>query len=207
MKLLIATKNLGKTAEIKALLGLALQKSVKVLTLTDMPPTSLPRETGSTFEENAKIKGLHYADKLKMLCIADDSGLSVEALGGRPGVNSARFAGEEATDQENIALLLDRLFNRPKPWKASFVCVAVATLPGRVVAMAQGIVHGEIVTEPRGIRGFGYDPVFLVSSLGKTMAELSGEEKNRISHRGVAMRSLIAQMKENGTLQPEFALP
>ena len=202
MKLVIATKNRGKIAEMRMMLGPALQKKVEVAALYDMPPTSMPRETGRTFEENAKIKGLHYSEKLKALCIADDSGLTVEALGGMPGAYSARFAGPEATDEQNIAMLLDRLSDYPRPWKASFECVAVATLPGRVIAMASGAIHGEILPEQRGEGGFGYDPVFFIAEYGKTMAELSTEEKNRISHRGAAMRALIAEMKNAGILPP-----
>jgi len=200
MKLVIATKNRGKVMEIRTLLGLAVQKNVEVVTLADMPAVREPRETGKTFAENARIKALHYAEELKALCVADDSGLAVEALGGMPGVFSARFAGEGATDQQNIAHLLHELANHPRPWKASFVCVAMAALPGRVVAQATGTIQGEILPDARGQEGFGYDPVFLVSSLGKTMAELSHEEKNRISHRGEATRALITEMKNSGLL-------
>ena len=203
MKLVIATKNRGKVAEIRSLLGSTLKKiqnEVEMMSLLDISPMPSPRETGSTFAENAKIKGLYYADKLKALCIADDSGLSVEALKGVPGVSSARFAGIGATDEQNTALLLERLLEHPRPWKAMFVCVAVATLPGRVIAQATGAVQGEILPAPRGSGGFGYDPVFLVTSHGKTMAELSMDEKNRISHRSVAIRSLVAEMRNIGIL-------
>ena len=200
MKLVIATKNRGKVVEIRSLLGLAVQKNVEVATLVDMPSVEEPRETGKTFAENARIKALHYAQALKVLCVADDSGLAVEALGGMPGVFSARFAGQGASDEQNIAHLLHELSKHPRPWKASFVCVAMAALPGRVVAQATGTVQGEILPAPRGQGGFGYDPVFLVSSLGKTMAELPMETKNQISHRGMAMRALIAEMKNSGVL-------
>ena len=134
MKLLIATRNRGKVAEIKALLGMGALKSVQVVTLADLPSVGEPREEGKTFRENAKIKAMYYAQALKILCVADDSGLAVEALGGRPGVMSARYAGPKATDPENTALLLDDLKPHPRPWKAAFVCVAIAVLPGRVVA-------------------------------------------------------------------------
>ena len=200
MKLLIATKNRGKVIELRSLLGAALKQSVEVLTLFDMPSVPEPEETGRTFEENAKLKGLYYADKFKMLCIADDSGLAVEALGGLPGVRSARFAGENATDEQNIAQLLGQLLGRPRPWMASFVCVAAAALPGRVIAQATGFVQGEIVPVPCGNDGFGYDPVFFVAEYGQTMAELPLDVKNRISHRGTAMRLLIDEMKRSGIL-------
>jgi len=200
MKLLIATKNRGKVTEIRALLGLAVQKNVEVVTLADMPAVGEPREDGKTFAENAKAKALHYAQALKMLCVADDSGLSVDALKGMPGVRSARFAGDGATDAANNAHLLHMLAPHPRPWKAAFVCAAVASLPGRVVAQATGTLPGEIVPTGRGSEGFGYDPLFLVNSLGKTLAELSTEEKNHISHRGLAMAQLIAEMKASGIL-------
>jgi len=201
MKLVIATKSRGKVAEIRSILGLQkLKKDVEVYTLFDMPTAPSPEETGATFADNAKIKALYYANRLKALCIADDSGLSVEALQGLPGVNSARFAGIGATDEQNTALLLGRLLEHPRPWRALFVCVVVAALPGRVVAQATGAVQGEILPAPRGSAGFGYDPVFLVTSHGKTMAELPVDEKNRISHRGVAIRSLVTEMQDIGIL-------
>lgn len=198
MKLLIATRNRGKAMEIRALLGLGLAKNVEVLTLPDLPAGMEPREKGKTFAENAKIKALHYAKEYNILCIADDSGLAVEALGGRPGVHSARYAGEEANDEKNIALLLEELNPHPKPWTAAFLCVAAAALPGRMIAEATGRVDGEIVPVPRGDSGFGYDPVFRVKGSPKTMAELTTEEKNRISHRGLAVRRIIEELKTSG---------
>lgn len=198
MKLLIATRNRGKVSEIRALLGLGIQKNVQVLTLVDLPNVGEPREEGKSFRENAKLKAFHYAKIHKILCVADDSGLSVEALGGRPGVMSARYAGPNATDQENNVLLLDDLKPHPRPWKAAFVCAAVAALPGRVIAEAEGRIGGEIIPVPRGMGGFGYDPIFRVEGTANTMAELSLEEKNRISHRGKAMRALIEDLKQSG---------
>jgi len=198
LKLLIATRNRGKATEIRALLGLGLQKNVEVLTLPDLPTGREPREIGKTFAENAKIKAFHYAKEHNVLCIADDSGLAVEALGGRPGVRSARYAGEEATDEKNIALLLEELNFHQKPWSAAFLCVAAAALPGRMIAEATGRVDGEIVSVPRGDNGFGYDPVFRVKGSSKTMAEHTTEEKNRISHRGQAIRGIVEELKKSG---------
>ncbi len=198
MKLLIATRNRGKATEIRALIGLGLQKNVEVLTLPDLPTGTDPREQGKTFAENAKIKALHYAKEHSILCVADDSGLAVEPLGGRPGVRSARYAGDEATDEMNIALLLEELNPQPTPWTAAFVCVAAAALPGRMIAEATGRVDGEIVPVPRGDSGFGYDPVFRVKGSSKTMAEHTTEEKNRISHRGQAIRGIIEELKKSG---------
>lgn len=200
IKLLLATKNRGKVDEIRGLLGVGAQKNIEVLTLVSLPTVRDPREEGRTFSENARIKALHYAAAHRMLCIADDSGLAVDALGGSPGVRSARYAGENATDEENNALLLDDLNPYPRPWRAVFVCVSVCALPGRVIAEASGRVTGEIVPVRRGTGGFGYDPIFLVGETGKTMAELSTEEKNRISHRGQAIRGLIAEMRNQGML-------
>jgi XTP/dITP diphosphohydrolase len=200
IKLLLATKNRGKVNEIRGLLGVAAQKNVEVLTLADLSAVPEPREEGKTFSENARIKALHYAAAYRVLCIADDSGLAVDALGGRPGVRSARYGGPHATDEENNVFLLDDLKPHPGPWKAAFVCVAVCALPGRVIAEASGRIAGEIVPVPRGDGGFGYDPLFLVGATGKTMAELSTEEKNRISHRGQAVRQLIAEMRNQGLL-------
>ncbi len=198
MNLLIATRNRGKINEIKALLGLGLQKNVVILTLPDMPNVLEPREEGKTFAENARIKALHYAKECHVLCVADDSGLAVDALGGRPGVRSARYAGEQATDEKNNVVLLEELRRFPRPWKAAFVCEAAAALPGRVLAAAAGRIEGEILPEPRGIEGFGYDPIFLVKGTVKTMAELTTEEKNKISHRGQAIRIIITELRNSG---------
>jgi len=200
VRLLIASKNRGKVAEIRALLGLGLQKVVQVVTLAELPDVEEPREDGKTFSENARHKALHYAKAYRILCIADDSGLAVDALGGLPGVRSARFAGEGASDVANNAHLLHELAPFARPWKAGFVCVAAAALPHRVVAEAMGKIEGEILPQGRGRDGFGYDPLFFVPSLGKTMAELSTAEKNQISHRGHALRALIAEMKIAGLL-------
>lgn len=200
MKLLIATRNRGKVAEIKALLGPGALGNVQVVTLVDLPNVSDPREEGKTFRENARAKALHYAQAHRVLCVADDSGLSVEALEGRPGVLSARYAGKNATDEENNALLLDDLRPVKKPWRAAFVCAAAAALPGRVIAEAEGRIEGELVATPRGAGGFGYDPLFRVEGTARTMAELSVEEKNRISHRGAAMRLLIEELRKGGVL-------
>lgn len=200
VKMLIATKNRGKIVELRALLGAAFEKSVEVVTLQDLPNVAEPLEDGKTFSENARKKALHYAKELKVLCLADDSGLTVDALGGKPGVLSARYAGANATDQKNNALLLDDLKPYPRPWKAAFVCVAAASLPGRVIAEATGRVAGEIVPVPQGQGGFGYDPVFLVEGMGRTMAELETLEKNKISHRGQALRLLIEELRKSGVL-------
>lgn len=201
MRLLIATRNRGKAAEMEAILKGQAGGSLEVLTLADVAQVPEPPEEGETFAENARAKALYYAGVHRLLCVADDSGLVVSALWGRPGVRSARFASEKATDEENIALLLAELAGRERPWDAAFVCHAVAALPERIVAEAVGRVAGEIIPERRGTGGFGYDPVFLVREAGKTMAELSAAEKNRISHRGEAIRRLAAELSALGILR------
>ncbi|MBI5577489.1 MAG: RdgB/HAM1 family non-canonical purine NTP pyrophosphatase [Deltaproteobacteria bacterium] len=200
IRLLLATKNRGKVQELKALLGLGALKNVEVKAIFEMPHIKEPEENGKTFSDNARIKALHYAAAHRLMCIADDSGIVVDALGGRPGVHSARYAGPQASDRDNNAMLLDDLKACPGPWKAAFVCVAVCVLPGRVIAETDGRIDGEIIPAPRGTGGFGYDPVFLVKGTGRTMAELSTEEKNRISHRGQAIRKLVAELRAQGVL-------
>jgi XTP/dITP diphosphohydrolase len=200
MKLLIATKNPGKVREMRELLAPEAARGLEVLTLADFPPVPDPVEDAATFLENARIKALAYADALGVMCIADDSGISVEPLGGRPGVLSARYAGENATDEDNNALLLAELAPMPKPWPAAYFCVAVAAVPGRVIAEGHGTIRGEITTARAGSGGFGYDPYFVVEGGTRTMAELSPDEKNRISHRGHAMRELVGRLRDMGAL-------
>ena len=200
IRLLLATKNRGKVVELRGLLGLAVLKNVEVTALFDLPYVSAPNENGKTFPENARIKALYFASAYRLMCIADDSGLVVGALGGRPGVLSARYSGPDATDTSNIEFLLEDLKPYPRPWKAAFVCSTACALPGRLIAEADGRIAGEIIPDPRGTGGFGYDPVFLVEGAGKTMSELSTEDKNRISHRGQAVRKLVADLKNQGVL-------
>lgn len=200
IRLLIATRNRGKVLEIRSLLGPGSRGTIDVLTVADLPDVAETREDGKTFEENARIKALHYATAHRLLCLADDSGLVVDALGGRPGVLSARYAGEGATDGKNNARLLEELKDLPRPWSAAYVCSVVAAFPGRVVATAEGLVAGEIVPEARGTSGFGYDPVFRVEGTDRTMAELSLDEKNRVSHRGQAIRAVLEDLRRNGLL-------
>jgi XTP/dITP diphosphohydrolase len=200
MKLLIATKNPGKVREMRELLAPEAARGLEVLTLADFPPVPEPAEHEETFIGNAREKALAYADALGVMCIADDSGISVEPLGGRPGVRSARYAGENATDEDNNALLLSELSALPEPWPAAYFCAAVAAEPGRVIAEGHGRIGGRITTKRAGAGGFGYDPYFIVEGRVETMAELSPDEKNRISHRGQAMRELVGRLRELGAL-------
>jgi XTP/dITP diphosphohydrolase len=193
----LATGNRGKAAELAALCresGLALD----IVPQTDLGVASVP-ETASTFVENALLKAHHASRVTGLPALADDSGLVVDALGGAPGVHSARYAGEDADDGANTAKLLAALAAVPAVDRtAHFYCVLVALLApdDPVPLIATGEWHGEIASTPRGAGGFGYDPVFVDPRLGKTAAELSSVEKNHASHRGAALRQLIESLKK-----------
>ena len=191
----LATGNAGKVAELSTLLaeaGLDLQVSSQAAL-----GVSAPAETGATFVENALTKARHAARATGLPAIADDSGLVVDALGGAPGVRSARFAGEQADDGANIAKLLDLLAEPSLARTAHFYCVLVALEhPDHAAPLiASGSWHGEIASAPRGTNGFGYDPVFFDPALRRTAAELDAKEKNRVSHRGKALRGLVELLK------------
>ena len=195
-KLLIATHNQGKLKELSSLLeGVPFE----LVSLSDVGIEHDVDETGATLEENASLKAETYAQLSGLPTLADDSGLEVDALGGEPGVRSARYAGEDATDEDRIALLLSNLSDKPQPWNARFRCVVAVVWPNKPVELYPGECPGEIITEPRGSNGFGYDPVFLIQQEGKTMAELSSDEKNRLSHRSAAARKAgDALMRRSG---------
>jgi XTP/dITP diphosphohydrolase len=191
----LATSNRGKAAELSALLasaGITLQ-----LTAQAEFGVSSPAETEATFVENALLKARHAARSTGLPAIADDSGLVVPALGGAPGVHSARYAGEGADDRANVAKLLAALAAPTLERSAKFYCVLVALERADDPAplIATGAWAGTIAHEPRGAGGFGYDPVFLVPDLGCTAAELTAEQKNRMSHRGAALRRLVEFLK------------
>jgi XTP/dITP diphosphohydrolase len=183
-KLLLATNNKGKVGEYQSLLkGLP----YNMVTLTGQYIKTVVEENGQTYEENATLKATTFAVESGLLTLADDSGLEVDALNGEPGINSHRYAGENATDADRNNYLLSKLTNVPeKERTARFVCVIViATKDGRI-KVCQGECRGLIATAPRGENGHGYDPVFYVPELRKTMAELTLEEKNQVSHRAQA---------------------
>ena len=193
-KLLIATNNPGKLREYEELLaGLPLE-----LTSPAREGLSLEvAETGESFAENARLKAVAYARASGLLTLADDSGLEVDALGGRPGVHSARYAGEGADDEERYRLLLEEM--RGVPWEkrtARFRCVIAIATPEGEVRTAEGTCEGIIAFEPRGEHGFGYDPVFYLPQHGRTMAELEPRAKNRISHRARAARKAREILRE-----------
>src|SRR5258706_4525007 len=187
MHLLIATENPGKVKEIQALLeGL----DVKLVMPKSLALDPEAVEDGASYEENAGKKALAYAQASGLISLADDSGLEVDALGGAPGLYSARYSPlPNATDADRRAYLLQNLQGKPHPWTAHFhATIAIAT-PEGVLYFADGNCYGEIIAEERGENGFGYDPIFLVPALDRTTAELSMDEKNRLSHRALAVQS------------------
>ncbi len=193
-EVVIATRNPGKFREIKAILS---SLPLKFLSLEDFPDIPEVVEDGATFAENAGKKARTIADFTGRLTIADDSGLVVDALQGRPGVFSSRYAGEKATDRKRCQKLLEEMASIPEGKRqARFVCAMAVALPGGRMEVVEGECRGWITSAPRGKRGFGYDPVFFVPEFGKTMAELAPEEKNRISHRGRALEKLKILLPE-----------
>jgi XTP/dITP diphosphohydrolase len=183
-RLLLATNNKGKIREYKNLL-LGIPFQIATPAEIGIPPNV--DETGVSFEENAGLKALSMARQSGLLSLADDSGLEVDALGGEPGVHSHRFAGEGASDADRVNFLLAKLKGIPENKRtAQFRCVIAIAEPHGKTDLFSGICRGVIISEPRGNNGFGYDPVFLIPKLGKTMAELTLDEKNLISHRARA---------------------
>lgn len=185
--LTIATRNKHKAQEIAAILP----QHFLVKTLADYPALPEVEETGSTFAANARLKACGIAALLPGLVLADDSGLCVDALGGAPGVISARYAGEHGNDAANNARLLQELAALPEPYTASFRCAMCLAEAGEVKAEFEGRVNGTITLTPAGKHGFGYDPLFVPAGYNCTMAELPAEEKNRISHRADALQQLM----------------
>jgi len=186
-QLLVATRNRHKTREFAEILG----QDFVVRDLSGEPEAAVIAETGTTFTENAILKAVGISRQFPGLVVADDSGLEVDALDGAPGVYSARYAGPQATDAENIARLLSELRPRARhPFSARFRCVLAVADEGKILKTVEGKVEGTIVNSPRGKSGFGYDPVFQPNGLAQTFGELSAEKKNQISHRAEAIRAL-----------------
>ncbi len=184
-KLLIATHNAGKLAELRDLLSDA---PYTLVSLSDVGIELDVDETGQTLEENAALKATTYAQLAGILTLADDSGLEVDVLEGAPGVHSARYAGPDATDSDRIAKLLHNIGPQPQPWTARFRCVIAIAAPNGEVELHGGACEGVIVSHPRGDNGFGYDPAFYMPEQNRTMAELTDAEKNALSHRAIATR-------------------
>jgi len=193
-RILVATTNPGKLTEIKAMLG----GDVEWVGLSDFPGIKEVKEDGTTFAENARKKATEYAKATGLWTIADDSGLVVDALGGEPGVNSARFSGEKMAgedrtliDHRNIAKVLELLKNVPREKRtARFVCCLCLASPQGILAETRGTLEGVIADREIGSNGFGYDPIVFVPGANKTVAQMTTEEKNAISHRGNAIRKL-----------------
>ncbi len=193
-KLLLATNNPGKVREMQALLD---DLGVQLYLPADLGLHLHVTEDGQTYAENAARKALAFARASGMIALGDDSGLEVDVLDGKPGLHSHRFAPwPDATDADRRAYLLQQLQGKPRPWTARFrATVAVAT-PGGDVRYALGECEGQIIPDERGTGGFGYDPIFLIPSLGRTMAELAMHEKNRLSHRARAIQNASQILKE-----------
>jgi non-canonical purine NTP pyrophosphatase (RdgB/HAM1 family) len=189
MKLFLASSNPGKLREYRELSG---ESGVELAGLPNFPEIEEFEETAPTFAENAAGKAQHYSQFTSEYVLADDSGLVVPALGGAPGVLSARYAGPNATDQDRVNKLLHEMKGKKgDERRAKFVCVTAVAKQGRVFAVTSDSAEGLIGEAPRGANGFGYDPVFLFPELGRTYAELGSPEKNIYSHRGKAFRSML----------------
>ncbi len=188
IQLLIATNNPGKRRELQALLA---DLPLELILPSELGLDLHPSEEGQSYAANARHKAVTFARASGLLSLADDSGLEVDALGGAPGLYSARYHPRPgAGDAERRALLLENLRSHPRPWAARFRAVLALAAPNGETHLAEGICEGEIIPEERGENGFGYDPIFLLRDLGRTMAELSMEEKNRLSHRARAIQAL-----------------
>ncbi|WP_432776590.1 XTP/dITP diphosphatase [Brevibacillus gelatini] len=192
-KVVLATRNQGKVKEFNRLFADYGWEGISLAQFEGVPEVV---EDGDTFEANALKKAIEISTYLQLPALGDDSGLEVDALDGRPGVYSARYAGEEATDEQNWRKLLQELEAVPMEQRtARFRCTLALVIPGEEPIIANGACEGLIAREPKGTNGFGYDPVFYIPELGKRMAELLPEEKNRISHRAKAMQKLLEMLK------------
>jgi XTP/dITP diphosphohydrolase len=209
MKIVLATHNRHKRQELTTLLR---NLEVEILTLEDFPAIGEIEETGETLEENSLIKAQTVHHLTGFPAVADDTGLEVRALNGAPGVRSARYAGEDATYEDNNRLLLQKLSTVPICKRQARFRTVVTFVDGDQVFQAEGITEGRIVDHPRGKRGFGYDPVFLLPELNQTYAELTPAKKNRLSHRGKALKKFVkfyrmnyqmSKVKQRSRLSPQ----
>ena len=197
-KLLLATNNQGKARELKLLLR---ELPLELVLPRELGITTDVDEVGESLEENATLKATELAAQSQLLALADDSGLEVDALGGEPGRLSARYAGEGASDEDRVKYLLTKLEGVPQEKRtARFRCVIAIATPEGEVELCSGECRGFITFEPRGTLGFGYDPIFYLPGLGKTMAELPLAEKNQVSHRGRAAREAIKLIRRKYNL-------
>ena len=194
-RLLIATNNAGKLTELGEMFA---EMPIDLVTLASFPDLTEVAETGDTFAENARLKAAGYARQTGLIALADDSGLEIAALDGRPGVHSARYGGLDVGFDTKIALLLDELANIPETKRqARFVCsIAIGDPLGRIIYQAEGVCSGTIASEPLGNSGFGYDPIFIPEGYDRTFGELSDAVKGEISHRARAFRSIIPFLRD-----------
>lgn len=193
-QLLIATENQGKIKELQELLA---ELGLELLTPRQIGLNLNVIEDGHTYQENAEKKARAYAAASGLLSLADDSGLEVDALNGAPGLYSARYAPQpNATDADRRAYLLKNLGEKPRPWPAHFHATVAIANPSGDLRFSEGNCHGEIIPEERGTGGFGYDPIFYIPTLGRTMAELTIEEKNRLSHRAQAVKNATPILRQ-----------
>jgi XTP/dITP diphosphohydrolase len=193
-KLLIATNNKGKVKELKDLLK---DTGLELVTPADIYLNLEVEEDGTTYTENAAKKAIAFAHASRLVSLADDSGLEVDALNGAPGLYSARYHPKPgANDADRRVYILENLRDKPRPWTAHFHATIAIAIPEKDVRIVEGNCHGEIIPEERGMGGFGYDPIFLLPELNKTMAELEMEEKNCLSHRAKAMMNAIPVLKK-----------
>lgn len=186
-RVVLATRNRGKLREFQSLM--AAWPTIQILTVSEFPGVQDVVESGVTFEQNALLKARAVVDATGLPAIADDSGLSVDILGGSPGVFSARWSGRHGADQANIDLLLAQTQDVTAVMHAHFVCCIVLALPGGIERIHRGELDGTVTRDQRGVDGFGYDPIFKLPD-GRTLAELPAAEKNQISHRAIAMRAM-----------------
>jgi XTP/dITP diphosphohydrolase len=198
-RVVLATHNAHKVAELRRILHADhhVHSGIELVALDWFPTMPEVAETGATFAENALLKAHAVAEFTRSVAIADDSGLAVAALNGMPGVLSARWAGKQRDDLANLRLVLEQIADVPDDRRqAAFVCAAAAATPDGRELVVEGRVEGVLVREPRGDNGFGYDPIFLPAGHDRTTAEMSPEEKDAISHRGVAFRALAPRLSE-----------
>lgn len=204
-RLLLATANVKKLVELRRILA-PLLPALEVVGLGDVPAYTAGPETGATFEENALLKAREGVSATGLPAVGDDSGLTVDALNGMPGIFSARWSGRHGDDEANLRLLLGQLSDVPEPrLGAAFVCAAALVTPAGEEVVVRGEMRGRLVREPMGDNGFGYDPIFTPDGLDVTSAQLSAADKDAISHRGVAFRELadIIARTFRATLPPE----
>lgn len=193
-RVVLASRNAHKLDEIRRILA-ATESPFELVSLADFPEVGDVAETGLTFAENALLKARAVAAATGLPAVADDSGLSVDALGGMPGVFSARWSGKHGDDGANLRLVLGQLESVPDEHRqAAFVCVAALVLPDGDEVVVEGRVDGRVIREPRGMGGFGYDPIFVPDGETRTTAELTADEKDAISHRGRAFRAIATHL-------------